>query len=120
MERNILRGLTSSSKPKNMREKQLIEQKNKIKLEGKSLGIFTSQNRFRSLLSSILINKVFESFILFCVILSSILMIFDSPLQDQQSKIIIVANYVNIVVTAVFVFEFLFKAIVFGLISNGP
>ena len=103
-----------------MREKQLIEQKNKIKLEGHSLNIFSERNKFRNTLSSILINKFFESFILFCVALTSILMIFDSPLQDQQSKIIIVAIYVNIIVTAVFVFEFFFKIIVHGLISNGP
>ena len=47
-------------------------------------------------------------------------MIFDSPLQDQSSTVIIVSTYVNIIVTVVFAIEVIFKWIVYGVINNGP
>jgi voltage-dependent calcium channel T type alpha-1G len=47
-------------------------------------------------------------------------MIFDSPLQDQTSTVIIVSTYVNIIVTVVFAIEVIFKWIVYGVINNGP
>ena len=47
-------------------------------------------------------------------------MIFDSPLQDQSSTVIIVSTYVNIIVTVVFTIEVIFKWIVYGVINNGP
>ena len=47
-------------------------------------------------------------------------MIFDSPLQDQKSIIIVISTYVNLVVTVVFAIEVICKWIVYGVISNGP
>jgi len=47
-------------------------------------------------------------------------MIFDSPLQDQKSPVIIASTHVNTIVTVVFTIEVIFKWIVYGVINNGP
>ena len=73
-----------------------------------------------NLILKILTSKFCEYFILLNVAISSILMIFDSPLQDQKSPVIIASTHVNTIVTVVFTIEVIFKWIVYGVINNGP
>ena len=100
--------------------KQLSETKKLIILSGNSLSLFPPESMLRLSIQKLISNKLFELFILLNVAISSILMIFDSPLSDQKSLVIMTSTYVNIIVTIVFTIECLYKWIVYGVINNGP
>ena len=100
--------------------KQLSETKKLIILSGNSLSLFPPESMLRLSIQKLISNKLFELFILLNVAISSILMIFDSPLSDQKSLVIMTSTYVNIIVTIVFTIECLLKWIVYGVINNGP
>lgn len=62
----------------------LIEETQEILLEGKSLNLFEPFNPLRKRLSMIVINKYFELFIFVNVIVSSIFLVLESPLEDPE------------------------------------
>ena len=100
--------------------KQLSETKKLTILSGNSLSLFPPESMIRLSIQKLISNKLFELLILLNVAISSILMIFDSPLSDQKSLVIMTSTYVNIIVTIVFTIECLLKWIVYGVINNGP
>ena len=54
------------------------------------------------------------------IFVSSVLTIFDSDIKLQDHTIKAVATYINLILTVVFIIEFIFKTIVFGFVFNGP
>jgi hypothetical protein len=58
-------------------------------------------------------------FIFGIVVISSILMLFDNPLEDPNQFFFQVLYIINQVITGIFVLELMVKVIVYGLIANG-
>ena len=65
-------------------------------------------------------SKLFNWLIILVIFISSVLTIFESNLKLQDYNIKIVATYVNYILTAVLIIEFIFKTFVFGFAFNGP
>lgn len=90
-----------------------------IPLRGISLGIFSKTNRFRRICWVLINNnKIFEYIIILCIICSLIVQILDNPLLRDQSLIKVIF-YIDLTTTIIFLFEFVFKVISFGLLFNG-
>lgn len=98
---------------------KLIDTRKKLNLEGTSLHIFSRTNRFREILSKIVVHELFEMFIFAVVTVSSILMIYEDPLSDPESETLYHIWIVGSIITFIFIIELIMKVIVFGLIKNG-
>ena len=57
-------------------------------LTGKSLGIFGPNNPFRRLLMRLVLHPQFDQVIILVIILSSVLMAIDSPLNDPNGSLV--------------------------------
>ena len=90
-----------------------------MQLKGKSLFIFGKENAIRKSLSKVVIHQSFEMFIFFCVLLSSILMAFEKPLEDPSLPKYVYFEYINMITTGIFLVEMVIKVIVYGFIING-
>ena len=77
------------------------------------------KNKVRIFLAKLVTNSYFEMFIFGIVIISSILMLFDNPLEDPNQFFFQVLYIINQVITGIFVLELMVKVIVYGLIANG-
>jgi len=53
------------------------------------------------------------------ILISTVVMAIDNPLNDPDGQLSTVLNYIDIVMTSFFVLESVFKIIVYGLIFNG-
>jgi len=87
-------------------------------LSGKSLCLFSFANKLRILCW--LINKsiIFEYLVIFCIIISMVVQVFDSPLLRAYS-VIKTLLIVDLITTVVFLVEFLLKVISYGFLLNG-
>ena len=84
-------------------------QVNKIKIvNGK---IITSKKNFH-------ITKWFENIIIVLIILNSLALVLDSPLNDPESKLSIALKYIDIIFTIIFAIEALLKIIAMGFFWN--
>lgn len=63
-------------------------------------------------------NKIFDGFILFAIILSSLMLPLDNPLNDPNSEQTKNINLMNEIFTGVFVLELTIKAIAKGVFFN--
>jgi hypothetical protein len=64
-------------------------------------------------------SQAFEMFILTLICVSSILLALDNPLNNPESLLVTILNYSDIVLTAFFTAEAVFKIITFGFLFNG-
>lgn len=65
------------------------------------------------------LHPYFDYFIISIIILSSVLMAIDSPLNDPNGNLVYVLGFFDDIITAIFAFECLLKIIVYGLLFNG-
>lgn len=93
--------------------------KDTIKIERKSLMLFSPTNKIRLFCSKIIQgNKWFKFFILGNIVISLIIMALDSPNeQNMNTKILILS--IDAVTTFIFLLEAIFKSISFGFLFNG-
>ena len=91
----------------------------RITLEGKSLFCFSHKNCLRKIIGSVANSKVFNLSILFLIIVSTITLALDSPLEDPNGSLTIILKYVDYGMTLVFTLEALIKIISFGFLFNG-
>ncbi len=89
------------------------------KVEGKSLFLFGSSNKFRIFIAKLIKSNTFEMLIYILIGLSSILLALDNPINDPESTLIKALYYCDIVLTTFFLAESVFKIIAFGFIVNG-
>jgi hypothetical protein len=68
--------------------------------------------------SKIISHQYFESFILFLILLSSITLIIDNPLNDPESNLAITIDYIDVITTSFFVTEMSIKMIATGVITK--
>jgi membrane-anchored protein YejM (alkaline phosphatase superfamily) len=63
--------------------------------------------------------KHFDNCIILLIVISSITLAIDNPLNDPESDLSITLMYIDIVITALFTIEFLLKVISYGFLFNG-
>ena len=99
--------------------KKVEDMKDIIKIERRSLMLFSPENKFRLLCSKIVQgNKWFKYFILTNIVISLIIMALDSPCeQNMRIKKLILA--IDTISTFIFLLEAIFKSISFGFLFNG-
>jgi hypothetical protein len=79
-----------------------------------SFWIFAPANPIRKTCLSIVSSQLFDNVILFLIVLSSLAMATDSPLNDPKSPLQTVLFYMNLVFTVIFCGEMVMKQISFG------
>jgi hypothetical protein len=84
-----------------------------IEESSRALYIFSHDNRFRLFLKKILENPYFEGFIYHMIFFNSILLALEEPVLSDPYQKKTIALMLNIV-SAIFIFEFVFKIIVHG------
>mmetsp|Transcript_6501 Transcript_6501/g.5842 ORF Transcript_6501/g.5842 Transcript_6501/m.5842 type:complete len:171 (-) Transcript_6501:520-1032(-) len=88
-------------------------------LEGRALFLLSPDNCLRRVVHKIVSNNKFEMVIIIVIVLSSIFLALDSPLEDPDSSFSNVLFYLDLVSTVIFTIEILLKFIAYGLIFNG-
>lgn len=91
-----------------------------IILDGKSLMLLSPDSKFRLFCTKIVGHQYFDSFILFLIGFSTILLTLENPLDNPDGQKAHVLAHIDIVVSAIFTIELLIKVIVYGFIINGP
>jgi hypothetical protein len=86
---------------------------------GTALFFLTPDMNFRRFIFRICEDSRFEKFILVLIVISSILLSQENPLNDPNSNLMRVLNYIDIGITSTFVLEALLKIIAYGWIFNG-
>jgi Ion transport protein len=90
-----------------------------IQLHGRSLWIFENTNCIRVLCARIVSWYYFDNLIVFIIIISTVNLSLDSPLNDPNSTYSNVNNYIDYSITAIFTLEALLKIVVHGFLING-
>jgi hypothetical protein len=90
-----------------------------IVLEGKSLGIFSSDNKLRNHIANFVNNPIFDGFIILLISLSSIMIALDNPLNDPDGVLSNFLYDIDIIFTSIFSIESILKILAFGLFFNG-
>lgn len=88
-------------------------------LRGRSLYLFPASNPFRKFLHRIVFFSYFDTIVLFLIIISSILLAMDNPLNDPNGEMSQTLGTLNIIITALFTLECAIKIIVMGFVWNG-
>lgn len=88
-------------------------------VEGKALFFMTKDHPVRKFSTSIVEKENFDNVILVLILFSTIMLVFESPLNDPKSEMADNLFYIDIVVTALFSIELILKVIVFGFAFNG-
>ena len=97
------------------KEKALVAEAEKAKLEGVSLGIFPPTSPLRIWLAKLVRHPVFDNLILFCIIFGSIVLAVNGPTNDAETPAwMFVTCYLDAAFVVIFTFEMIFKIIVSG------
>lgn len=73
----------------------------------------------RIFVKKIVLHPYFDPFIIFIIIISTVLMAIDNPLNDPNGALSRVLNQIDIVITIIFVIESVLKIIHYGFLFNG-
>ena len=90
-----------------------------IVVEGNSLGCFPPENKLRQICFKIVSYPHYDNIILGLIIVSTILLTFDNPLEHEQSRKKVVLRYADYVLTTLFTLECITNVILFGFLLNG-
>ena len=85
----------------------------------RSLFIFDENNSIRKLMMKIEKSTYFQNGILLMIIISSIALAFENPLNDPDSTLSRILINTDIVMTIIFAVEVIIKVISHGLLFNG-
>ena len=91
----------------------------KIDLIGKSCFVFSSGNRVRQVTKSIVEYKYYDSFVLTLIIVSTILLTLDNPLNDPESTLSKTLGIIDYFMSAAFTLECAINIILLGFLFNG-
>ena len=90
-----------------------------LKLHGISLLMMGRNNKFRIFVTRIVLHPLFDPFIITIIILSTILMAIDNPLNDPNGALTVFLFDIDVVITVIFVLESVLKIVNLGLVFNG-
>ena len=88
-------------------------------LEGNSLFVLSPNNLVRALASKLVFWSKFDFIILFFILLSSIKLAIENPLNDPHSELKHVLNIIEYLLVVIFGLEVALKVIVYGFLFNG-
>ena len=88
-------------------------------MEGMSLFCFSVTNPIRKFCYYLSNNSKFDYFILAIILVSTVQLAIENPLQNPESEIRKVLFVVDIITTVIFVLESLIKIIALGMFLNG-
>jgi len=88
-------------------------------MEGVSLGCFSTHSKLRRLCYRTVNTKIFSQVMLIVIMISSIQLALESPLNDPESKMIKAIYWLDIIATSIFTVEAASKIVAFGFMSNG-
>ena len=94
-------------------------EKLKQNIKGNSLLCFGRENALRVKLYQMIFNPWFDRLILFFIVVSTIMLAIESPLDDPESNFVKVLGYIDYVMTAIFFCEMCVKIIALGFVANG-
>ena len=81
--------------------------------------LFGIYSKFRQFMHDIVTNKYFEYFINIVIIISSIELALENPLNDPNGKMQTILFYIDLATTIIFSLEAILKIIAFGFTLNG-
>ena len=88
-------------------------------MEGTSLFLFSVESGLRRVVYRFINNTYFDGVILVFILLSTVQLAADSPLNDPDGPLARALQRIDNVTTAVFTLEMLMKILAFGLVFNG-
>ena len=88
-------------------------------LEGRSLYIFKDENALRKFFFAVTSHWVFDAVIIVLIIVSTVTLAFEHPLEDPNSENMKVLHKIDIAMTIVFSLEALLKIVSTGFLLNG-
>jgi len=100
-------------------EKELMQSRTIRPLEGKSLYYFSSDSEVRNYIADFVRQPAFDNSILVLIMISSVLLVLDNPLNDPNSDLAEALGIIEIIVTCIFATECLLKIISYGFLFNG-
>jgi voltage-dependent calcium channel L type alpha-1D len=83
------------------------------------LFIFGKKNPIRRICKSIVTWEYFDSIIITIIVISSVVLAIDNPLNDPKGDLAIVLSYIDLCITIIFAAELVMKVIAYGFIING-
>lgn len=87
--------------------------------EGSSLYFLSSENKLRNFVAKVTRSQAFEMFILLLICISSVLLALDNPLNNPESTLVYFLYIADIILTAFFAIEAIFKILTYGFLING-
>lgn len=88
-------------------------------IQGKSLYLFDSDIYLRHFLFKIVSHPKYDAVIVFCILISSILLALDTPTLDPNGTSKKAIYWIDFATIVVFTLEFIIKIITFGFFLNG-
>jgi hypothetical protein len=82
--------------------------------------VFGHKNRTREFTQNIVLHSKFDPFILVCIVLSTILLTLENPLDDPKGQKADILYQIDLVVTIIFILECALKVLTFGFLFCGP
>jgi voltage-dependent calcium channel L type alpha-1S len=83
------------------------------------LSLFDTNNKFRFALFKNQDHPIFSNVILACILLSTLTLTFENPLNDPDSSYSHALFYIDILFTVIFTVEAATKIIAYGFVFNG-
>lgn len=102
-----------------LKDKVLVRQETFRLCTGKSLYVFKYDNPCRMFFFKLTRYKVFDYFIIFMILFSTVMLAFEHPLDEPESAKETVLSTIDSIVTAIFCFEAFLKIVALGFIING-
>ena len=102
---------------KTMHERML--KRRKYQPTGNALFLFSSKSKLRKCAATIVQHSRFEGVILLLIIISSVFLAIENPLDDPNSQIRVFLERADQVMTTLFLIELVLKNIAYGFVMNG-
>lgn len=87
-------------------------------MKDSSFFIFHKDSSFRASITKIISSDIWETTITFLIIINSVILAIDDPLDDPQSSKSVILYYLDLVCTSCFIIEMMFKIISMGFLFN--
>ena len=88
-------------------------------LDQNLMDAITGRNKSRLACLKLVINSKFETFIILCILTTSVCLAIESPLRDPEGMLMRILLYMDYAFTAVFFVEAVLKIYAYGFIFNG-
>ena len=88
-------------------------------LTGRSLWLLSASNPVRKKIMKLVNHKAFGIAIMVCIVISTVTLAFEEPLEDPNSEKRVIIGFIDYVMTTIFTIEAMLKIIALGFLFNG-